>query len=33
MAHISWDDFTKVELRVGTIIEVNDFRETRKPAY
>ena len=33
MAHISWDDFTKVELRAGTIIEVNDFPEARKPAY
>ena len=22
---ISWDDFEKVEMRVGTILEVNDF--------
>ncbi len=30
---ISFDDFTKVDLRVGTIIEVNDFPEARNPAY
>ena len=30
---ISWSDFEKVELRAGTILEVFDFPEARKPAY
>lgn len=30
---ITWDDFEQVELRVGTIVEVEDFPEARKPAY
>ena len=33
MNHISWKDFEKVEMRVGTIIQVNDFPEARNPAY
>ena len=33
MGNITWDEFTKVEIRVGTIIEVNDFPEAIKPAY
>ncbi|MEO1032613.1 MAG: tRNA-binding protein [Bacteroidota bacterium] len=30
---ITFEDFTKVDLRVGTILEVNDFPNARKPAY
>jgi tRNA-binding protein len=30
---ITFEDFTKVDLRIGTIIEVNDFPEARRPAY
>jgi tRNA-binding protein len=30
---ISWDDFTKVELRVGRIVSAAPFPEARKPAY
>ena len=30
---ITWDDFERVELRVGTITKVEDYPEARKPAY
>lgn len=30
---ISWDDFEKIDMRVGTVIEVKDFPKARKPAY
>ena len=33
MQTITWDDFEKVELRVGTIVKVEDFPEAKKSAY
>ncbi|QCX39277.1 tRNA-binding protein [Aureibaculum algae] len=30
---ISFEDFTKIDIRTGTIIEVNDFPKAKKPAY
>jgi tRNA-binding protein len=32
-ATISFDDFLKVDIRIGTVVEVQDFPEARKPAY
>ncbi|EJG03462.1 MULTISPECIES: tRNA-binding protein [Flavobacterium] len=30
---LTWNEFERTDMRVGTIIEVNDFPEARKPAY
>ncbi|MGX7687409.1 tRNA-binding protein [Flectobacillus roseus] len=30
---ITWPDFEKVDIRVGTIVEVQDFPKAKKPAY
>jgi tRNA-binding protein len=33
MSHITWDDFAKIDIRVGTIMEVNDFPKAKNPAW
>ena len=30
---ISWDDFTKIDIRVGTIVEVREFPKARNPSW
>ncbi len=31
--HINWNDFAKIEMRIGTIISAEIFKEAKKPAY
>ena len=33
MDSITWHDFEKIDIRVGTVLAVNDFEKARKPAY
>ena len=33
MPMIEWQDFEKIDIRVGTILEVSDFPKAKKPAY
>jgi len=33
MPTIEWQDFEKIDIRVGTILEVSDFPKAKKPAY
>lgn len=32
-SNLNWNDFEKVEMLIGTILEATDFPEARKPAY
>lgn len=30
---LTWNEFERIDMRVGTIVEISDFPEARKPAY
>lgn len=30
---ITWDDFSKIDMRIGTVVEINRFPEAHKPAF
>ena len=30
---ISWEDFEKIDIRCGTVIDIKDFPNAKKPAY
>ena len=33
MSPITWNDFEKIDIRVGTVVEAKEFPRARKPAY
>jgi tRNA-binding protein len=33
MMQVTWDEFEKIDMRVGTIVEVSDFPKARNPSY
>lgn len=33
MAQIEWEDFERVDMRVGQVLQVDDFTEARNPSY